>query len=66
MQAVNNIIELLSLVLKVNHVRFGEYGAAACYISGLLALQAKFDKIGQYFVCLILGCIRLSAVYGSS
>ncbi|MBA7686264.1 hypothetical protein ES703_94707 [subsurface metagenome] len=65
MQTVNNILKLFPLVLKMNHISLGKYGAAARYIGGLLALQAKFDKIGQYFVCLILGCIRLSAIYGS-
>ena len=57
MESVNNILQLLALVLQVNHIRLGKNRTPTGHIGGILALQANFDKVGQYFVNLILGYI---------
>ena len=63
MQAVNNILQLLPLVLKMNHVRLCKYGTAARYTGRLLALQAKFDKVSQYLVNVIPGNIGFVGIH---
>ena len=45
MQPVNDIFELFTLVLKMNHVGLGKDGATAGHIGGFFTFKTQLDKV---------------------
>jgi len=63
-QAVDDVLQPLAFVLKMNHVRLGEHGAAAGDASGLPALHSQGDEIGEDCVHRPVAVLSAPLVHG--
>jgi len=64
-QAVDDVLQPLTFVLKMNHVRLGEHGAAAGDTGRLPALQAQGDEIGEHDVDRLMAVLSATLIHGN-
>ena len=64
MQTVNDILELLTAVLQMDHIRFCKHGATAGHVGRFIALFPQRDEIFQDQIELVLAGVDVPGING--